>query len=180
MTIPFVWLFIFLQFCCTEDVDTSSHAEICQQCHVTTLMASLSNGDIPHPKQLREGERARVREGSVGCTAPMRTHSCSHWLFLLVMMSAQIGRGQWQGQALPVVVAQLCTGQWFGPSVGFAWQGQDPDNQCKVREGSHSTTQQHPDVLSELCSSLHCRINGPEFKELTVTKYSNSQIGNCF
>lgn len=82
---------------------------------------------------------------------------------------------------------QLCTGQRAGPSVGLG-QRQDPANHCKVREGNHSgadrrpvgvkkadtkdTTQEYPDVLSELCSTSHCRINSTVFKEFIWTKYS--------
>lgn len=124
MTIPSVWLFIFLQFCCTEDVDTSSHTKICQ------LMSCDNSNGITFkqghcPSKKTERGRARAREGHVGCTVPTRTHSspCSHWLFLLVRTSAQTGVCIDQGQVLPVLVVQLCTGQWVGPSVGFAWQG---------------------------------------------------------
>lgn len=123
----------------------------------------------------------------MGCTAPTKTHSWSmlHWLFLLVMALAQTGACTVRGQVLLVLVVQLCTGQWFGPSVGFAWQGKHSDNHCKVREGNHSSADRRsvdarnakapraPHRCSvRAVSTLHCRINGPEFKEPIWTKYS--------
>lgn len=88
-----------------------------------TLMALLSSRDIPHPKKKEWG---RAREGCVGCTTPMTTHSCS-MLPLAAPVCDDVIPG-WgvhcagTGIAL-VLVAHLCPGQWVGPSLGFAWQG---------------------------------------------------------
>lgn len=89
-TIPFVWLFISLQFCCTEDVDTSSHAMICQLMSWDNSNGITFKQGHPSPKK-QEGGRAR--KGCVGCTAPMRTHSCSMLPLAVpvVMMLAQAG-----------------------------------------------------------------------------------------
>lgn len=61
MTIPSAWLFIFLQFSCTEDVDTSPHAKICQ------LMSCDNSNGITlkqgHPPSIKNWRREGKGQG---------------------------------------------------------------------------------------------------------------------
>lgn len=142
-------------------------------CPVTTLTALLSSRDIPHP-QKKEGGRARG-----GVHSPEGAHApCSHWLLVLVMMLSRLGRALCRDRRCLCWLLSSAQGSVWSLS-GVCLAG--TDIQCKGREGSPSSAdsrpvgpkkakapraphQEYPDVLSELCSTLHCRKNGTEFR----------------
>lgn len=88
-------------------------------CPVTTLTALLSSRDIPHPQKKggREGQGWGALPWGSSCSMlPLAARACDDVI--------QTGACPVQGQALPVLVAQLCTGQCLVPQwslLGRDW-----------------------------------------------------------